>query len=110
LEKTFSVSLRLHTEAETRFYQAELHFCPFSTLSSVFTVLFDGILFHKGCRVQLFMLFLNIKFKLITLETLNPKVLSTRICRKSHLGLIFCCRRMVQNLGLSGVVQAKTCI
>jgi hypothetical protein len=96
--------------SETHLYQAELHFCPFSTLSSFFTVLFDQILFQRGCQVQLFMLFLNIAFKLTTLEILNSKVLSTKICLQSHLELIFCCRMIFQNLGLSRVAHAKTCI
>ena len=109
-EICFSVSLCVHTEVIRAFIKRSCTFVHFRPSVRFFTVLFDQILFQRGCQVQFCMLFLNIEFKLTTLEILNLKVLSTKICLQSHLGLIFCCTMIFQNLRLSRVAQAKTCI
>ena len=85
----FPVSLHRHTEVRRAFLKWSCTFVHFRPLVRFSTVLFDQILFQRGCQVQFFMLFLNIEFKLTTLEILNLKVLSTKSVYKAIWDLFF---------------------
>ena len=103
----FFVSLRLYTEVRRAFIKRSCTFVHFRPLVRFFRVLFDQILFQRGCQVQLFMLFLNIEFKLTTPEILNSKVLSTKICLQSHLELFFAVEWYFKISDFQGLLRLK---